>query len=97
MKTGRSIGPSAGVAAGPRREEAEIAILSTSCPRLSEDELVALVHEAIAATGVFHPGPGQGRRLARPAAEPTGSAERLVAQALAGRIVAHDAGDGGDR
>lgn len=86
------------------KEEAEIAILSGFLPQpLSEDEVVALVHEAIAATGASS-ARDLGRVMGWLAARTRGRADgkrvsELVAQALArADLAAHDAGDaGGDR
>lgn len=86
------------------KEEAEIAILSGFLPQaLSEDEVVALVHEAIAATGASS-ARDLGRVMGWLAPRTRGRADgkrvsELVAQALArADLAAHDAGDaGGDR
>ncbi len=83
------------------KEEAEIAILSDFLPQaLSEDEVVALVHEAIAATGASS-ARDLGRVMGWLAPRTRGRADgkrmsELVAQALArADLAAHDAGDPG--
>lgn len=83
------------------KEEAEIAILSGFLPQaLSEDEVVALVDEAIAATGAAS-ARDLGRVMGWLAARTRGRADgkrvsELVAQALArADLAAHDAGDAG--
>jgi len=83
------------------KEEAEIAILSDFLPQaLSEDEVVALVHEAIAATGASS-ARDLGRVMGWLAPRTRGRADgkrvsELVAQALArADLAAHDAGDAG--
>jgi len=83
------------------REEAEIAILSAFLPQaLSEEELAALVHEAIVATGASS-ARDLGKVMGWLAQRTRGRADgkrvsELVVQALArADLAAHDAGDAG--
>lgn len=83
------------------KEEAEIAILSDFLPQaLSEEQVVALVQEAIAATGASS-ARDLGRVMGWLAPRTRGRADgkrlsELVAQALArADLAAHDAGDAG--
>lgn len=82
------------------KEEAEIAILSTFLPeQLSDDEIRALVDEAIAQTGASS-ARDLGRVMGAVSPRTRGRADgkrvsELVAQALAARdLVAHDAAGG---
>jgi uncharacterized protein YqeY len=82
------------------KEEAEIAILSTFLPeQLSDDEIRALVDEAIAQTGASS-ARDLGRVMGAVSPRTRGRADgkrvsELVAQALAGRdLAAHDAAGG---
>jgi hypothetical protein len=83
------------------KEEAEIAILADFLPQaLSEEELVALVEEALAATGASS-ARDLGKVMGWLAPRTRGRADgkrvsELVAQALArADLAAHDAGDAG--